>query len=428
MLKTVRILAVCFMLLSLYSCAIKEKKEKTVQLIWWGDIYNASLAQKLVRKYNETSPEIKVSLITVSRNYWTKLQTMIAGGTSPDIFLLDPAQVYELADRGGLLSLDNFKKDTAYVDFQKDVWTSLENEFTYKGYLYAIPIWTNTIGIFYNKDLFDKAGVEYPGKDWTFDELLEKAKLLTLDINNDGKIDQFGFGGFPLRVGPWNTDILIKAFGGEPYSNDLKKCLMDTPEAIEAVRWAVDLINKYHVAPTPSEVSSGKRVVDASGMDLFRMGKVAMVFWGRWYLDILPESSNFRWAAAPYPRGKKRVMFQEARCLGISSATKLPEASWDFVKFVMSEDGQKILSMDRTDIPVLRSVAYSPEFLNYAGREDVNRVFLEMMEYAEIPVYLPGKGEWRDFAKVKLDLVVLGNLSVEEASRQIAREFEKYND
>lgn len=83
------------------------------------------------------------------------------------------------------------------------------------------------------------------------------------------------------------------------------------------------------------------------------------------------------------------------------------------------------MSLDRTDIPVLRSMTYSPEFLNYAGREDANRVFLEMVEYSEVPHYLPGKGEWLEFARMKLELALLGKLSVEEACREIAKEFER---
>ncbi len=423
MLKIMKVLITGLMLFGLYACGVSKEREETVQLIWWGGIYNQTFAGKLINKYNGTNPEIKVSLITPV-DYWMKLQTMIAGGTPPDIFLLNPSQAYELADRGALLSLDDYKTDPAYISFRESVWKALKNELIYKGRLYAIPIWTNSIGMFYNKDLFDKAGVEYPTKDWTFEELLEKAKLLTIDIDNDGRIDQYGFGGFPLSVLPWSLDMLIKTFGGELYSEDMKKCLIDTPEAVEAVKWAMELVTKYHVAPTPSEVTS-RGVVSASGPDLFQMGKVAIVYWGRWYLDTLSKKPDLRWAVAPYPRGKRKVMYQEARYLGISSKTRFPKASWEFVKFVVSENGQKLLSLDRTDIPVRRSVAYSPELLNYAGREDANRVFLEMLEYAEIPSYLLGKGEWLDFARMKLELALLGKISVEEACREIAREFEK---
>jgi len=78
----------------------------------------------------------------------------------------------------------------------------------------------------------------------------------------------------------------------------------------------------------------------------------------------------------------------------------------------------------RTEIPVLRSVANMPKFLNYAGREDATKVFLGMLEYAEIPHYLPGKEEWRSFARMKLELALLEKISVEEACQEIAKDYE----
>lgn len=421
--RIAKVLFLVFLAIGLSSCG-GQKREKSVKLIWWGTLYNRNFASKLVEAYNKTNPATKVSLIAPTGNYWMKLQTMMAGGTAPDVLLFSPTQAYELANKGALLSLNDHRTDPAYISFQENVWKALKDELIYKGNLYAIPIWTNTIGIFYNKGLFDKAGVAYPTKDWTFNDLLEKAKLLTIRGKN-GRIEQYGFGGFPLSVTPWNLDMLIKSFGGELYSKDMRRCLIDTPESIAAVKWAVELVNKYHVAPSPSELSASKGVVSASGTDLFQMGKVAMVYWGRWYLAMLSKRPDLKWAVAPYPRGKRKIMYQAPIYLGISSTTKFPDASWKFIKFVMSKAGQKMLVTYRTEIPVLRSVANMPAFLNYAGREDATRVFLGMLEYAEIPHYLPGKGEWVEFAKMKLELALLGKISVEEACKEIAKNYEQ---
>ncbi len=424
MLRTIRIALICFLLICIVSCGSKKEQEETIQLIWWGDIYNRAFATKLVETYNKRNPVIKISLIT-PQDYWVKLQTMLAGGTAPDVFLLVNPWTYELADKEVLLPLDDYKKEPTFNAFQNSVWESLKDGFSYEGHLYAIPIWTCSVGIFYNKGLFDKAGLEYPSKDWDLEELLEKAKRLTIDADGDGRIDQFGFGGIPMRLEPIDIYMLIKAFGGELYSDDLKRCFINTPEAISAVKWAVELITKHHVSPSPSEVSSGYRVVSASGPDMFQMGKVAMVFWGRWYLDILSKGgANINWGIAPYPKGKEKVMFEDSAYLGISSKTKHPQECWEFIKFVISEEGQRMVALDRTDIPVLRNVAYSQDFLNYMGREDANKVFLEMLEYSETPAYILGTGSWEKSAEDKLTLVVLGKLGLEEACAQIAREFQ----
>ena len=111
--KIVKVLFLIFVMIGLSSCG-GQKKEGAVKLIWWGDIYNRNFARKLVEAYNKTNPATKVSLVTPTGNYWVKLQTMIAGGTAPDVSLLLPTQVYELADKGALLSLNDYRTDPAY--------------------------------------------------------------------------------------------------------------------------------------------------------------------------------------------------------------------------------------------------------------------------------------------------------------------------
>ncbi|MFH1903660.1 MAG: sugar ABC transporter substrate-binding protein [Candidatus Omnitrophota bacterium] len=397
----------------------------SIKVMWWGDIYNQAFAQKLVEAYNKSGPSIKVSLYAPPGDYWSKLLTMLAGDTAPDVILLNPPQVNELANKGSLLPLDNFKKDPAFIAFQNDTWKSLRGQFSCNGHLYAMPIWTSSIGIFYNKQLFDEAGVPYPSKNWDFEELLEKAKSLTTDTNGDGRIDRFGFGGFPLNLSEWNLYMLIEAFGGKMYSRDYKKCLIDSPESIAAVKWAIELSTKYRVAPNFTEISAGNPVVSAGGPDLFQGGKVAMVFWGRWYLDALSKNKNLKWGVAPYPHGKRKIMFQVPIYLGIYSKTKYPQECWEFVKFVTGKEGQRKLALERTDIPVLRSAASSSEFLKYAGREDVNRLFLEMLDYAELPTYIPGEDQWKKFAQDKITLVVLGKMDLQKACREIAQDYQK---
>ncbi|MCD6218767.1 sugar ABC transporter substrate-binding protein [Candidatus Calescamantes bacterium] len=422
--KFVMVLTVFSLSLGLSSCARKEQK-KAPQLFWWGDIYNQAFARKLVQVYNSRkSSDEKISLLT-STDYWNKLQTMLAGGAGPDIMLVDPSRLVEFSSRGVLLCLDDYKNDPEYIDFQEDTWKNLKGEFTYNGHLYAVPIWTNSIGIFYNKDLFDQAGVEYPSKDWDLDEFLKKAKQLTLDTDGDGKIDQFGFGSCSSfwSISPWGLHLVIKSFGGELYSQDLEKCLIDTPEAIAAVRWAVELVTKHHVAPSISESSSGRAMVSSGGIDLFRLGKVAMVRNGRWYLDVLSTSKDLNWAVAPFPKGKEKVMFQVPIYMAIYSKTKYPQQSWDFIKFMISNEGQRLLVLNRTEIPVRSSIAYSQEYLTYGGRQDANKVFLEMLEYAEMPVFPPGATRWKDSAGGKLQMALMGKLPVEVACKEIAQEF-----
>jgi multiple sugar transport system substrate-binding protein len=424
-----KIIGCFFFLLLIFSagCAEKNAARKEITLAWWGGLYNRASGQKVVDAYNSKNPPVKVKFYTPapggSAQYQAKLLTMIAGGTPPDIMLISQESHLEFASKGIFLPLDKYEKDPEFQSLKKDTWASIWKGSMYNGHLYTIPIWTNTIGIFYNKTLFDKAGVSYPAPDWTFDDLLKKAKKLTF-VNGNGRIDQFGFGGIPLNPGMWSLGMLIESFGGELYSQDEKECLLNSKTAMKAVRWAIDLSNKYHVSPTIIEQTSrGIRSASTSGGDYFRAGKMAMVLWGRWYIATLKKTKNLRWGVAPYPRGKEKVMYQFPAYLGISSKTKYPEASWRFLKFMLGKEGQQLLSDNRSDMPVLKAVAYSKSFLNYGGRPDANKVFLDMLKYAKMPPYIPHYSEWESRADEMLELVAMGRMNLKKASDKIVEEY-----
>jgi multiple sugar transport system substrate-binding protein len=410
-------------------CHIKRSEEKELKLIWWGDVYNRTFAQKVVDAYNSKRPAIKIKLLAIEQSggiYEQKILSMSAAGIPPDIMLITPGKNLEYASKGIFLPLDNYKSDSEFNSLKEDMWPNIWDGCEYRGKLYTVPIWTNTVGVFYNKTMFDKAGVAYPVFDWTLEDLLAKARQLTRDFDNDGQMDQFGFGGIPLSIrGSWDLSMLIELFGGHLYSADGKKCLINSREAIEAVQWAVDISEKYHICPTMREVASlNIRATSASGEDYFRAGKIAMVWWPRCYLDVLKLTRGFEWAVAPYPQGRKKIMYQIPVYLAIASKTRYPDECWQFLKFMVGKEGQLFLTQDRSDLPVLKSMARSPGFQNYVSRPDVNGLFLSMLDYAKIPKIVIGGDEWYKNAEDKLTLVVLGKLSVKDACDEIAREYE----
>lgn len=408
-------------------CGVARSRERAITLMWWGDLYNRAFAQKLVDAYNAENPAVKVKLLAIEQGgYESKLLSMSAAGIPPDIMLISAGKHLEYAAKGIFLPLDKYAAHPDFESLEKDMWPNIWEGCRHDGKLYTVPIWTNSIGIFYNRGLFDKAGVSYPEGDWTFDDLLNKSQKLTLDFDKDGRIDQYGFGGIPLSLDPWNLDMLVESFGGHIYSQDGKHCLIGRKEAVEAIHWAIDIRNKYHISPTTREVrSNGITAASASGEDYFRTGRMAMVFWGRWYLNALRNAKDIDWAVADYPRDKRRVMYQIPVYLAIASRTKHPDQCWQFIQYVLGEKGQRLLSQERAEIPVRRSIAYSPECVNYAARPDANKVFLSMLEYARLPRFVLGSAEWQENAMDKLDLAVMGSVSVEEACAEIAKEYER---
>jgi len=400
-------------------CNAQNKNEITV--MWWGDVYNYNFARKLVDAYNDTNPDKPAKLITANQGQYTyKLLAMAASKTLPDVVLVTTSDVYNMGSRGALLPLNKYTDKAEFTKIKKEMWPSLMEGFNIKGQQLAVPIWTWTPGVYYNKDIFDAAKVPYPSRNWTFNEFEEKSKRLVKKEN--GKIKVYAYGNF-LGL----TDHLLLSYlythGGSLYTDDYKKCLINAPASVAALKSFAKLSLKYHTTPTASEAAGmGNSRVNA---DLFQSGSIAMRIAGRDYMDVLRQrgGAGFRWGAAAMPAGDKPFFFMLASSLAVSADSKHPDAAWKFISFVSSEKGQKLITTNRSDVTIFKKWTYGKDFLNYQGRPDVNIVFRDMLSEAVPMPYRIGDDEWKARARDYLSLVELGQMNIEEACDRIAAAF-----
>ncbi len=406
-------------------CQSKKEKKPEITLGFWSDRFNRDFAQKCVNTYNTIKkPYIPVEYLPIEGKYTNKLLTLIAGGTPPDIMLLMPDEIADFASRGALLELTNFFNIDPDIDsIEKDIWPDLLEIKKFRGKDYGVPIWTNSIALFYNKDIFDKEGLTYPDKEWNWDTFFETAQRLTRDIDGDGHIDQFGFGSINYSLEPWYLHTYIRQNNGDLYNKDKTDCLIDSPESIEAIQWAIDLTRKYHVAPTRAEITSGQ--FGSAAGSYFTDGKVAMVWSGRWSMLEFAESAKFKWGVAPIFHGKKKIMFSAPVIFAVSSSTKYPKECWDFLKFMMTEEGQKLVISERTEIPILMSLSESPSYLNAFNRPMENAIFVRELKFAEPFPFVLGQSPWMDKSRDFLQSAALGDITVKEACQKIAADYEK---
>ena len=103
-------------------CSVKEQKEKSITLIWWGDIYNRTFAQKVVDRYNSKNPVVKLKLLAIEQGgYESKILTMSAAGIPPDIILVTPGKHLEYSSKGIFLSLDKYETDPEFEALRQDM-------------------------------------------------------------------------------------------------------------------------------------------------------------------------------------------------------------------------------------------------------------------------------------------------------------------
>jgi multiple sugar transport system substrate-binding protein len=399
-------------------CGSQNKKEITV--MWWGDVYNYGFAEKLVDAYNATNPTKPAKLMGIQGQYQYKLLAMAASKTLPDVVLVTTPNVYDMGSRGALLPLNKRTETAEFEAMKSEMWPNLVEAFNVGGKQLAVPIWTWTPGIYYNKDLFDRAGVSYPSKNWTFKEFEEKSRKLVKREN--GKVSIYAYNStFSL-----NDPLLLSylyAHGGAFYTEDYRQCLIDSPASIAALKAFSDLRLKDHIAPKAAE----EQGMGTSGRntDFFQAETVAMRVAGRDYLDVLRQRGGikFRWGAASMPRGDKPCFFQVAAALAVSAHTRSPEDAWNFISFVAGKKGQKMITTDRSDVTIYRELTYGQDFLGYQDRPDVSSVFRDMLLEAVPSPYHLGDDEWKSRAANHLSLMELGQISTEEACARIAADY-----
>ena len=354
-----------------------------ISFMMWGAPEELAVWQAVVDDFHAANPDINVKVdVSDWDSYWTKLNTLIAGGTPPDVFAMDAPLFLDWQSRGALLNLQPYiDANPGFLDgFYPQTLTAYE---TPDGY-YGLPRDFQSIVLFYNKDMFDAAQLAYPTADWTYDDLKNTAIALTLDTNDDGKIDQYGF-----WTDTWDMELFwseaIWAWGGEIISADHTKTLIGEGPARDA--WAyIDSLYKAGVMPTPSTAGE-------YGADLFQSKMAAMTTIGHWAVPGYVQS-GINFDVAPMPVGPAgQVTSVNSAGFVISKDTKNPEASFKFIQFALSEAGQKRLTELGFAIPVLKSVAESDTFLKQEGNLN-QQVFLDSIAFARTKPVFKGYEEW----------------------------------
>lgn len=206
---------------------------------------------------------------------------------------------------------------------------SLKKLYSYNGKLFGIPKDYDTVGLFYNKELFDKANLKYPDGSWTWDNLLDAAKELTV-AGSDNTMQQYGFGLY--TTGQCGTFNFIFQNGGKVFSDDGTKAEVNTPQNVETIQFLMDMMYKNKVTPTRAEQQ------ETSNDVLFGSGKLAMVTDGSWMVPPYVKALGEKVGVAPLPKMKQQGNVIHGLSFVIGSKTKHPEEAWKFLKYTATKE------------------------------------------------------------------------------------------
>jgi multiple sugar transport system substrate-binding protein len=289
--------------------------------------HRQSQAAAFVRRF----PDLQVEVSPVepgSDGYDKKVQIMQASGTAPEAFESGAVRVPEVATNGQALDLgQRLKRDK--VDLH-DVYPALLKAWTWQGKQVALNDFWDTALMYVNLELLTHAGLALPDAGTTYDRWLEMAKQMTAP---DGSV----WGGHLSPNLPVVFDT-VWAAGGEVFSADGKKCLLDGQVAVDALQWQADVYTKHRAAPPPSYLA----VQGQGSSALFTAGKLAMGLdaSGGDVARTFSQTQNLRFRVVPVPRGGKgRANWMFANTTHIAANAKNPDGAWAFVRWMTGTEG-----------------------------------------------------------------------------------------
>ena len=419
--KLFRIVAFILVLTLFSTIAVAQDDGVTVTWGFWGSPEEVATHESVAEAYMSANPDINIEIWHQPwGDYFTQLQTLWAAGDAeviPDVFFLFPVPSY--APDGVLEDLTPYIEEAGY-DIE-DYWPGLLDSAMWEGGIYGFPRDIGLEVLYYNKDIFDEAGMEYPNEDWTWDDLLAAAEQLTV-VEDSGRVARYALG---MEGGKYQLWI------GQNYGSILDDmtnpttCTLDQPEAVEGVAFFADMMNNDYAM---RDANLGQAGGDAA---VFQSSQVAMIIQNASRVSAFNAASmNYDVAVVPIPEGGQRSAGAGGAAWSMSSVSDNKDAAWAFLSWLQSTDGgQAIYTASGEILPALRSTANSDVFLGSDAPPENREAFIIEGDNAKIgrTGFFP---EWSELdgsiIGPGMQRIWSGEATAEEALPQICEEVNSF--
>jgi multiple sugar transport system substrate-binding protein len=394
------------------------KKSGEVSFMVFGDPEEIQAYRDVIAAYENEQPDVDVKMIEASDrdDLIARLSTSFAGGTPPDLFLLNYRFYGQFAARDVLEPIEDRVDDSDLFE-QEDFYEEAMNAFRFNDELTCLPQNISSLVVYYNKDLFQKAGVAEPKEGWKWDDMVAAAKKLTKDENSDGKAEVYGLGveASLIRLAPF-----VWSAGGD-LVDDTENPAHFTLETDEA-QLALERFLQLHVV---DKVTPGEEEVEAEDDETrFQNGRLAMVLSSRRSTPTFRTIQRFDWDVAPLPQHSEQagILHSDAYCLTKASDNK--DAAWSFMEYALGPEGAPVVAKSGRTVPSLKSVAESEAFLDPTAKPANSQVFLDT-----IPVIqqVPSISTWPEIEDAAEPILEEGYYKGEVAD-EVARELRAATD
>ena len=358
-----------------------DPKSLKAELTWWdtSDPKNEGPAfQELIKKFNAQHPNVKIDYQSVPfAEAQNKFKTAAeAKSGAPDILRAEVAWVPEFASLGYLYALEGTDLAKDQADFLPTPMSST----MFDGKTYGVPQVTDSLGLLYNKALFEKAGISEAPKSWA--EVKTTAKAIKDKTDADGLF---------INAGGYFLLPFIYGEGGDLVDVDAKKIIVNSDQNVAGIKVAQDLVKSGAAMKPPANDAYGTM------MTLFKEQKVAMIINGPWEVNNIRNAPKFggveNLGIAPVPAGSAKA---GAPVGGHDYVvwSGMPDAKADaavaFIGFMSSAESQAFLAEELGLLPTRKS-AYD---LDGVKSNPIISAFKPVLDSAVARPWIPEAGKF----------------------------------
>lgn len=368
-----------------------EAEEEDGVVFWHsmaGDLKD--VLENIVNKFNQGRTKNRVILRYQGEygNLKNKITSALRANSPPDM-----AQMYEAwtsfynseKGREAIRPLnDLIERDKAELNLAADVYPVMLEDNTWDGKVYSFPFNKSFPVLFYNKELFARAGLDKEKPPATWDEFAAAGRKLMQDTNNDGKIDVWGWA---LNVDPWIFECMVLQNGGKLADGDTRIKPLNSREMLEAVNFYMDAI---HGPKAFAYRTNGREFQND-----FIAQRVGMIVTTCVSKSFMLDQIGFEWGMAPLPMGKVKRSIMSGTNIGIfnGSPKEKQEAAWQFIKFFTTAEIQEFWAIRTAYVPVRRSAVASQPFRQFLETDATPMAAIAQLDYA---TFEPRAQAWVD--------------------------------
>ncbi len=409
-------------LLAAAPAACSGTGDAAVRVLIFGDPEELVAYRALIEEF-EAQSGVEVELVEASDrdDLIARLSTSIAGGSPPDVFLLNYRYYGQFAASDSIAPLDDriASSDRLAAD---EFYPVAMKAFQWQGEQLCLPQNVSSLAVYYNKDVFERYDVPEPPDRWSWNDLITTAVRLTRDANGNqvvgtesegtALVDVYGLGVEPsvIRLAPF-----VWSNGGEVVDDDRKptRFTLEGTEAKEAVRNFLELRLAYGVVPTDAEVEA------QDDETRFANGGLAMLLSSRRATTTFRSIDEFAWDVAPLPVYDEPVGILHSDAFCITSQSEHKEEAWDFIEYSLSAEGQSALVETGRTVPSNIAVSRSSAFLDPGLPPSRSEVFLDTIDSVRATPTISTWPEIEDVTAAILEDALYKGLPVDEVVRRL---------